>query len=84
MELEGTATRSTIVRVGPTIGTEFANTWDPEVFTDLIPYWQKFGVQRHWGTLNPEDVAAVVVHAVTAPPGVHMSEIEVQPQAPIE
>jgi NADP-dependent 3-hydroxy acid dehydrogenase YdfG len=84
LELEGTATRSTIVRVGPTMGTEFAHTWDPEVFGDLIPYWQRFGAQRHWGTLQPENVASVVVHAVTAPRGAHVSEIEVLPQAPIE
>jgi NADP-dependent 3-hydroxy acid dehydrogenase YdfG len=84
LELEGTATRSTIVRVGPTIGTGFAATWDPEVFADLIPYWQRFGAQRHWGVLQPENVAAVVAHAVTAPRGAHVSEIEVLPQAPIE
>ncbi|MDQ1521155.1 MAG: hypothetical protein QOI55_2228 [Actinomycetota bacterium] len=83
LELEGTATRSTIVRVGPTI-TGFGDGWDPAVFEKLIPYWQRFGAQRHWAILEPENVAAVVVHAVTAPPGVHVSEVEVLPQAPIE
>jgi NADP-dependent 3-hydroxy acid dehydrogenase YdfG len=81
MELEGTRTRATIVRVGPTI-TGFADGWPPDVFEDLIPYWQRFGAQRHWGTLQPEDVAAVVVHAVTTPRGAHVSEIEVLPPAP--
>jgi NADP-dependent 3-hydroxy acid dehydrogenase YdfG len=83
LELEGTATRSTIVRVGPTIGTAFGDSWDPAVFEDLIPYWQRFGAQRHWGVLQPEDVAAVVVHAVSTPRGAHVSEIEVLPPAPL-
>jgi NADP-dependent 3-hydroxy acid dehydrogenase YdfG len=81
LELEGTATRSTIVRVGPT-ATGFADEWDPSIFADLIPYWQRFGAQRHWNTLQPEDVAAVVVQAVSVPRGAHVSEIEVLPSAP--
>jgi NADP-dependent 3-hydroxy acid dehydrogenase YdfG len=83
LELEGTATRSTIVRVGPTWGTSFGDGWDPAIFEDLIPYWQRFGAQRHWGVLQPEDVAAAVVHAVSAPRGAHVSEIEVVPPAPL-
>jgi NADP-dependent 3-hydroxy acid dehydrogenase YdfG len=84
MELEGTDTRSTIVRLGPTQPTAFGDGWDPAIFEHLIPYWQRFGAQRHWGAIRPEDVATVVVHAVTAPRGVHLSEIEVLPQAPVE
>ncbi|MCU1428215.1 MAG: hypothetical protein JWL83_2215 [Actinomycetia bacterium] len=81
MELEGTGIRSSMVRVGPTL-TGFADAWDPAIFEKLIPYWQRFGAQRHWGVLQPEDVATAVVHAVTAPPGAHMSEIEIVPLAP--
>jgi NAD(P)-dependent dehydrogenase (short-subunit alcohol dehydrogenase family) len=84
MELEGTDTRSTIVRLGPTQPTAFGDGWDPAVFEHLIPYWQRFGAQRHWGAMRPEDVAAIVVHAVTAPRGVHLTEIEALPQAPVE
>jgi NAD(P)-dependent dehydrogenase (short-subunit alcohol dehydrogenase family) len=84
MELEGTDTRSTIVRLGPTQPTAFGDGWDPAIFEHLIPYWQRFGAQRHWNAMQPEHVAAVVVHAVTAPRGVHLSEIEVLPQAPVE
>jgi NADP-dependent 3-hydroxy acid dehydrogenase YdfG len=83
LELEGTAVRSTIVRVGPTAPTGFADSWDPSVFEQLIPYWQRFGAQRHWGTMQPDDVARVVVHAVTAPRGAHVSEIEILPPAPV-
>jgi NADP-dependent 3-hydroxy acid dehydrogenase YdfG len=84
MELEGTDTRSTIVRIGPTQPTAFGEGWDPAIFEHLIPYWQRFGAQRHWGVMQPEQVAAIVVHAVTAPRGAHVSEIEVLPQAPVE
>jgi NADP-dependent 3-hydroxy acid dehydrogenase YdfG len=84
LELEGTDTRSAIVRLGPTQPTAFGEHWDPAIFEHLIPYWQRFGAQRHWGAMQPEHVAAVVVQAVTAPRGVHVSEIEVLPQAPLE
>jgi NAD(P)-dependent dehydrogenase (short-subunit alcohol dehydrogenase family) len=81
LELEGTGIRSSVVRVGPT-ATGFADAWDPAVFEQLIPYWQKFGAQRHWGVMQPEEVAAAVVHSVTAPIGAHLREIEIVPVAP--
>jgi NADP-dependent 3-hydroxy acid dehydrogenase YdfG len=83
MELEGTGVRSTTVRVGPTL-TDFASGWTPEQVAELMTYWPRFGVQRHFHTLNPEDVARAVVYAVTSPPGVHIDVIEVQPEAPID
>ena len=81
MELEGTGIRSSIVRVGPTL-TGFGDGWDQALFDRLIPYWQHFGVQRHWGTLDPATVADAVVRVVAAPPGVHLAEVEVLPGAP--
>ncbi len=83
MELEGTGVRSTTVRVGPTL-TDFASGWTPEQVAELMTYWPRFGVQRHFHTLSPEDVARAVVYAVTSPPGVHIDVIEVQPEAPID
>jgi NADP-dependent 3-hydroxy acid dehydrogenase YdfG len=83
MELEGTGVRSTTVRVGPTL-TDFASGWTPEQVAELMTYWPRFGVQRHFHTLRPEDVARAVVFAVTSPPGVHMDIVEVQPEAPLE
>lgn len=81
LELEGTGIRSTIVRVGPTL-TSAGDEWDPAVFETLLPRWQHFGLQRHWVTMQPEDVAGAVVTAVTMPPHAHVPEIEVQPVAP--
>jgi NADP-dependent 3-hydroxy acid dehydrogenase YdfG len=83
MELEGTGVRATTVRVGPTL-TDFASDWTAEQVGDLMGYWPKYGIQRHFNTLHPDDVARAVVYAVTSPPGVHLDLIEVQPEAPTE
>ena len=81
-EVEGTGIRVTTVRVGPTI-TDFASDWgDPQQFATLVERWQRFGNQRHWGVMEPADVARAVVLAVTTPPGAHLDTIEVQPVAP--
>jgi NADP-dependent 3-hydroxy acid dehydrogenase YdfG len=47
-----------------------------------MAYWPRYGVQRHFNTLRPEDIARAVVYAVTSPPGVHIDVVEVQPEAP--
>jgi NADP-dependent 3-hydroxy acid dehydrogenase YdfG len=81
-EVEGTGIRVTTVRVGPTV-TDFASGWgDPQQFGAMVERWQRFGNQRHWGVMDPADVARAVVLAVTTPPGVHLDTIEVQPVAP--
>jgi NADP-dependent 3-hydroxy acid dehydrogenase YdfG len=81
-EVEGSGIRVSTVRVGPTI-TEFASGWgDPEQFGALVERWQHFGSQRHWGVMEPADVARAVVLAVTTPSGAHLDTIEVQPVAP--
>jgi len=81
LECEGTAIRSSVVRVGPTL-TGFADDWDLKVFDELMPRWHRFGVQRHFETLQPEDVAHAVVQVVTAPAHVWLPVVEVQPQPP--
>jgi NADP-dependent 3-hydroxy acid dehydrogenase YdfG len=81
MECEGFPIRSSIVRVGPTV-TGFADDWDTEIFTEIFPRWQLFGIQRHFNTMQPADVARAVVTTVTAPPHMWMRVVEVQPQPP--
>ncbi|MGI8795002.1 MAG: SDR family NAD(P)-dependent oxidoreductase, partial [Acidimicrobiia bacterium] len=81
MELEGSRIRSTVVRVGPTL-SEFGFGWDMDVLQDLMAFWPRYGLQRHAGVLEPAAVARAVVFAVSAPPGVHLDTIEVQPEAP--
>jgi NADP-dependent 3-hydroxy acid dehydrogenase YdfG len=81
LELEGTGVRSTTVRVGPTL-TDFASAWTDEQIESLMAYWPRYGIQRHFNTLDPTDIARAVVYAVTSPPGVHVDTVEVQPEAP--
>lgn len=81
MECEGTGIRPAVVRVGPTL-TGFADEWDPESFATLMPYWQRFGIQRHFNTMEPDDVARAVVALVTAPAHMRIPLVEVQPLAP--
>jgi NAD(P)-dependent dehydrogenase (short-subunit alcohol dehydrogenase family) len=82
MELEGSGIRATTIRVGPTL-SEFGFGWSMDLLEELMPYWSRFGLQRHAGILEPEAIARAVVTAVTAPPGVLFDTIEVQPEAPI-
>ncbi|HEY8217359.1 MAG TPA: SDR family NAD(P)-dependent oxidoreductase [Acidimicrobiia bacterium] len=82
MELEGSGIRATTIRVGPTL-SEFGFGWPMDSLEDLMSYWPRFGLQRHAGVLEPEAIARAVVNAVTAPPGVLLDTIEVQPEAPV-
>jgi len=82
LELEGTGIRSTTIRVGPTL-SEFGFGWPMDELEDLMGYWPRFGLQRHAGVLEPEAISRAVVAAVTAPPGVLLDTIEVQPEAPM-
>jgi NADP-dependent 3-hydroxy acid dehydrogenase YdfG len=79
-ELEGTGVRATVVRVGDTI-TEFGATWTPEEFAD-VGYWVQLGLVKG-GVLQPANVAAAVVAAVTAPRGSQIETIVVNPEPPL-
>ncbi len=83
METEGRGIRTTVIRVGPTL-TDFAGEWTPGTFEHLVDLWPRFGLQRHFNTMNPEDIANVVIHALTAPAHARIDTIEVQPVAPVE
>lgn len=83
METEGRGIRTTVIRVGPTL-TDFAAEWEPGSFEHLVALWPRFGIQRHFNTMEPQDVANVVVHALTAPAHARMDTIEVQPVAPVD
>jgi NAD(P)-dependent dehydrogenase (short-subunit alcohol dehydrogenase family) len=81
LECEDFPIRASVVRVGPTL-TGFAEGWDTSMFTEIFPHWQRFGIQRHFNTMQPEDVARAVVSVVTAPAHMWMRVVEVQPQPP--
>ena len=63
LELEGTGIRSGVVRVGPTL-TSFGDGWDMAIFESLLPEWQRYGLQRHWNTMDVANVARAVVMMV--------------------
>ena len=83
MELEGSGVRVSVVRPGPTL-TEMGWDWDPAVTGQLLTQWQRWGLVRHMSFLAPEGVASAVTAVVSAPPGVHFTLIEVEPEAPVE
>ena len=83
LECEDFPIRASVVRVGPTI-TGFADDWDTGLFAEIIPHWQRFGIQRHFNTMEPDDVARAVVSVVTAPAHMWVPIVEVQPNPPAD
>ena len=81
VELAGTGVRSLIVRVGDTLATEFSSGWSPEQFA-VVGYWAKLGLIAG-SMLQPKQVAAAVVAAVTTPRGVQLETVVVNPEAPL-
>jgi NAD(P)-dependent dehydrogenase (short-subunit alcohol dehydrogenase family) len=83
MELEGTGVRASVVRPGPT-QTGMGADWDPTITGEVLTEWVRWGLARHSAFLRPEGVARAIAHAVAAPRGTHFSEIDVQPEAPLD
>lgn len=81
VELAGTGIRSLVVRVGDTLATEFTSSWGPEQFAHVV-HWAKLGLMVG-GLLQPPQVAAAVVASVTAPRGVQLETIVVNPEPPL-
>lgn len=78
-DLEGTGVRATIVRPGAT-RSEFGFGWEPDILGRVIDSWKEWGFMRHLDMMDGEQVARAVVHAVTAPPGLHVDLIQVNPE----
>ncbi len=83
MELEGTGVRASIVQPGQTL-SEMGSDWDPEITTQILGEWVRWGLARHGHFLDAEAVANAVVSVVEAPVGTHLTMIEVQPEAPVQ
>ncbi|MCC6765043.1 MAG: SDR family NAD(P)-dependent oxidoreductase [Deltaproteobacteria bacterium] len=78
-DLEGTGVRSTIVRPGAT-RSEFGFGWEPDILVRVLDSWKQWGFMRHMDMMDGDQVALAVVAAVTAPPGVHIDVIQVNPE----
>lgn len=81
MELEGSGVRVSTVRPGPTL-TGMGMNWEPAVVDASINTWIDRGLIHGGHYLTPDDVADVIVMVATAPKGVHLALIEVEPEAP--
>jgi len=83
MELEGTGVRVSIVRPGPT-WSEMGADWDAEEAAFVLNQWIRFGLARHPHFLKARALADAITTVVSAPRGVHLSLIDVNPEAPVE
>ncbi|RRO17519.1 SDR family oxidoreductase [Saccharopolyspora rhizosphaerae] len=83
MELEGTGVRASVVRPGPT-ATSMGVKWDEKTTEAVLNDWVRWGLARHPYFLRASDIADAVHHVVSAPRGVHLTLIEVEPEAPLE
>jgi NADP-dependent 3-hydroxy acid dehydrogenase YdfG len=83
MELEGSGVRVSIVRPGPT-WSEMGTDWDDEEAAAVLTGWIRFGLARHPHFLKPAALADAITTIVSAPRGVHLNLIEVNPEAPLE
>jgi NAD(P)-dependent dehydrogenase (short-subunit alcohol dehydrogenase family) len=78
-DLEGTGIRTTIVRPGPT-RSEFGFGWNPDILVRILDSWKEWGYLRHLDMMDGDHVAAAVIAAVTAPPGLQMDVVQVNPE----
>jgi NAD(P)-dependent dehydrogenase (short-subunit alcohol dehydrogenase family) len=83
LELEGSGVRASVVRPGPT-WSEMGSDWDPDEAAFVLNQWVRFGQARHPHFLKPVAIADAITTVVSAPRGVHLSLIEVNPEAPLE
>jgi NADP-dependent 3-hydroxy acid dehydrogenase YdfG len=83
LELEGTGVRASIVRPGPT-WSEMGSDWDADEAGFVLTQWVRFGMARHPHFMKPAAVADAITAVVSAPRGVHLSLVEVNPEAPLE
>jgi NADP-dependent 3-hydroxy acid dehydrogenase YdfG len=83
MELEGTGVRASVVRPGPT-WSEAGADWDAEIGAKVLTEWVKWGHARHAHFLKARAIADAITTVINAPRGVHISPVDVNPEAPIE
>jgi NAD(P)-dependent dehydrogenase (short-subunit alcohol dehydrogenase family) len=82
LELEGSGIRVGVLRVGETIGTEFANR-GMEVGVMPHDLWFRRGLLRHTGVMDPDDVADAMVAMMSLPPAYQYELVSVGPTAPV-
>ena len=68
---------------GPT-WSEMGSDWDPEEAAFVLNQWVRFGMARHPHFMKAGAVGEAITTVVSAPRGVHLSLVEVNPEAPLE
>jgi NADP-dependent 3-hydroxy acid dehydrogenase YdfG len=82
LELEGTGIRVGVLRVGETLGTEFAvRGMDVGVMPHEL--WFQRGLLRHAGAMSPENVADAMVAMVSLPATHQYEVVSLMPTAPV-
>jgi hypothetical protein len=82
LELEGTGIRASVVRVGNTSGTDWARDWTQGDLEIAWNDWPRFGLLRHAALMEPVQVARAIVTTLTAPRGMQLNLVTVDPEAP--
>lgn len=82
-ELEGTGVRLGVVRPGPVM-TEMGTEFDAGTAEAVINDWVRHGFGRHPRMCKPADLARGVAAMVAMPRGAQITELEIQPEAPIQ
>src|SRR5262249_49931407 len=82
LELEGTGIRVGVLRVGETLGTEFANR---ALEHGVMPHdlWFRRGLLRHNGLMTPDNVVDGMVAMVDLPAAYQYDVVSVMPTAPV-
>jgi NADP-dependent 3-hydroxy acid dehydrogenase YdfG len=83
MELEGSGVRASVVRPGPT-WSDAGSDRDADLGAMVLTEWVKWGHARHSHFLKATAIADAIVTVVSAPRGVHISPVDVNPEAPVE
>lgn len=82
LELEGTGIRTSTIRCGNTVTDSAPRGGDEARGLAIRERWFGLGLLRHGNLLEPADVAAAIVTAVTLPAGREYGVLEVTPAAP--
>ncbi|WP_123027918.1 SDR family oxidoreductase [Mycolicibacterium stellerae] len=82
MELEGTGVRASIIHPGPT-STNMGGGLPLDQLDAMLQDWVTWGHGRHSYSLRASDIARNVAFVAQTPRGVNITQIEIQPEAPL-
>jgi hypothetical protein len=58
--------------------------WDADEGAFVLNQWVRFGLARHGHFLQASAIARAITTVVNAPRGVHLSPVDVNPEAPVQ